>query len=76
MEMIFRNPWLFIPLLIWSLFWKGLALWKAARDGSKAWFIILLVINTIGILEILYIFVFSKSIFTRRRNNNSLGPVS
>lgn len=45
---------------IWSLIWKGLALWKAARQGSKWWFIILLVVNTIGILDILYIYLFSK----------------
>ena len=48
-------------VLIWSLVWKGLALWKAAREGSKPWFVILLVINTVGILEILYLYVFSKS---------------
>ena len=51
---------MFIILLVWSLIWKGFALWKAARNGSKPWFIILLVLSTLGILEILYIFVFSK----------------
>jgi len=45
---------------IWSLIWKGLALWKSARKNSLIWFIALLVVNTVGILEILYIFVFSK----------------
>jgi hypothetical protein len=45
-------------LLLWSLFWKGLALWHAARRGSGHpwWFILLLVINTAGILEIIYLF--------------------
>lgn len=47
-------------VLVWSLFWKGMALWKSARHGHKWWFIALLVINTAGILEILYIYVFSK----------------
>ncbi len=47
-------------LAIWALIWKGFALWKAARNGSKPWYIALLVVNTVGILEILYIFVFSK----------------
>jgi uncharacterized protein YpmS len=37
-----------------------MALWKAAQLKHKRWFIILLVVNTIGILEILYLFVFSK----------------
>lgn len=50
----------FILLLVWSLVWKGLALWRAARQGKNRWFIALLAINTFGILEILFLFVFSK----------------
>lgn len=53
-------PW-FFPLVLWSIAWKGWALWVAARKGSKPWYIALLVINTAGILEILYIYVFSKN---------------
>ncbi len=49
-----------VPVLIWSLAWKGVALWRAARNGQKAWFVVLLVLNTIGLLEIIYIFFFSK----------------
>lgn len=53
---------IFLALIVWSVIWKGLALWKAARDGSKTWFVILLIVNTLGILEILYIYVFSKKL--------------
>jgi len=35
---------------------KGLALWKSAEREQKAWFIVLLVINTFGILELVYLF--------------------
>ncbi|MBI2618293.1 hypothetical protein HYW58_02470 [Candidatus Kaiserbacteria bacterium] len=49
-----------LVLVIWTTVWKGLALWRAARLGAKWWFIALLIINTAGILEILYLFVFSK----------------
>ena len=49
-----------IPFLAWSLFWKGWALWKAAKNDSKVWFIVLLLVNTLGILDILYIFIFGK----------------
>ncbi len=61
----FQNPWLFLTLL-WVLPWTppthhpGVALWKAAKNGHKKWFIALLLLNTLAILEIIYIFVFSK----------------
>jgi len=42
-------------ILIWSFVWKGLALWKSARKTQLAWFIIILIVNTLGILEILYV---------------------
>jgi methionyl-tRNA synthetase len=51
---------LLIPLTIWSLFWMGWALWRAARNDSKAWFLILLLVHTMGILDIIYIFLVSK----------------
>jgi hypothetical protein len=50
----------FIPIMLWSIAWKGWALWKAARAESKIWFVILLLVNTMGILDILYIFVLGK----------------
>lgn len=52
---------LLFPLIIWSLFWKGWALWVAAKNDSKVWYIVLLIVNTIGILDILYIFFFAKT---------------
>lgn len=52
----------FIVAIVWSIAWKGMALWKAARKGHKGWFVALLLINTLGILEILYIYVFSKKV--------------
>jgi len=51
---------IFILVLAWGLFWKGFALWYAAKRGEKWWFIALLVINTLGILEIVYIFFIAK----------------
>jgi len=49
-----------ILILAWTLPWKGIALWKAARNSHKGWFIALLVVNTLAILEIIYIFYFAK----------------
>jgi methionyl-tRNA synthetase len=47
-------------ILVWSLAWKGWALWLAARRGEFVWFLIMLVVNTLGILEIIYIFMVAK----------------
>lgn len=47
-------------IFIWSTVWKGFALWRAARYGQRNWFIAILVLNTIGILEIIYLLYFSK----------------
>ena len=49
-----------ILILAWGLFWKGFALWYAAKRHEKWWFIAFLVINTAGILEIVYIFFIAK----------------
>jgi len=51
---------LFSLLAIWSAIWKGMALWRAGRSGHLVWFVVLFLVNTLGILEILYLFVFSK----------------
>ncbi|MDP2648204.1 MAG: DUF5652 family protein [Candidatus Yanofskybacteria bacterium] len=56
----FAPEWWMILLFVWVYIWKGLALWRAARLSAKWWFIALLVVNTFGILEILYIYVFSQ----------------
>ena len=55
-----QNPTVIIILAIWTLPWKGVALWRAAQLRDKWWFIVMLILNTLAILEILYIFVFSK----------------
>lgn len=44
-----------ILLLAWSLLWKGLALWVTARRGHTLWFIVFLIVNTIGLAEIIYL---------------------
>ncbi|EKD56058.1 MAG: hypothetical protein ACD_58C00306G0007 [uncultured bacterium] len=48
-------------MMLWSMVWKGLALWRAARRNENVWFIVLLVVNTVGILEIIYYFLVAKT---------------
>ena len=54
----------FAPQLLlvsaWSLLWKGLAPWRAARANQRYWYIALLVLNTLGIAEIIYLTWFTK----------------
>jgi len=52
--------WFFAILFAWSIAWKGAALWRAARNNQSYWFTAIILINTVGILEILYIFIFAK----------------
>lgn len=54
------NP-IFITLaVIWTLIWKGLALWRSATLRQKGWFVAFLIVNTLGILEIVYLYFISK----------------
>jgi hypothetical protein len=59
-----------ILILVWSAIWKLFALWKAGRNNSPVWFIVLALFNTMGILEILYLFVFSKMKMKPRARNH------
>lgn len=56
----FTSYWAILPLMIWVLFWKGISLWIAVKNNKKVWFLFLLILNTFGILEIIYIFFVAK----------------
>jgi len=62
MEQFLTNNslWFFIIIIFWVLPWKGFAMWTAARNSHKKWFIALLILNTFAILEIIYIFWVAK----------------
>jgi uncharacterized membrane protein len=65
---------LVLILVIWTITWKGIALWIAAQENNKPWFIALLVLNTAGIVEIVYIFLFSdwgKKYITHHKNKRT-----
>lgn len=62
--MDWSNPWIGTGIgifAVWSAIWTGLALWNAAKNDEKYWFIAFLFIHTAGILEMLYLFVFAKN---------------
>lgn len=55
-----QNWWWISIVILWSYIWKMFALWRAARNNDTVWFIALSILNTAGILEIFYLFYFSK----------------
>jgi ABC-type nickel/cobalt efflux system permease component RcnA len=57
---------LFVLAILWAIGIKGYALWHAAKRNEKWWFIALLIINTFGLLELIYLFFIAK-IWTREK---------
>ncbi|MDR3547210.1 MAG: DUF5652 family protein [Candidatus Pacebacteria bacterium] len=57
-------------IAVWSLAWEGVALWHAARNRQTAWFVVLLIVHTAGILDIIYI------LFFRKDNNAAKGTLT
>ena len=58
-------PAALVAVLIWSAVWKGLSLWRAAKDDSPGWFVALFALNTAGLLDMIYLFAVSR----RKREN-------
>jgi|GEM_PF-1225784 len=52
----------FFVLIVAVVVLKGFALWRAARNGHKGWFVAMLVINLMGILEIIYLLTAGKTV--------------
>ena len=61
------NSYIFIILGIWELVWKGLALWTASQNKQRNWFIAILILNTVGILPIVYLKFFQKKKNNRKK---------
>lgn len=52
------NPEILFLIIAWSAFWKLLGMWHSAREKQPVWFIAIGLLNTLGILPILYLFIF------------------
>lgn len=60
MQVLNPNSPILYLLIVWSIIWKGIALWHSARNKQLVWYIMLLIVNTVGILEIVYLILFKK----------------
>ena len=58
--LLMQDQLILLLIVAWTLPWKGVALWKSARLRNKWWFIAILTINSLAILPIIYIFIFSR----------------
>jgi Family of unknown function (DUF5652) len=58
--------WL-IPVIIWDAVWKGIGLWKSAGNKQIIWFIFIFIVNSVGILPIIYILFFQRRRQSSRR---------
>ena len=56
------HPYLFPIIGIWDLTWRGFALWHASQNKQRNWFIVLMVVNSVGILPIIYLKFFQKKL--------------
>ncbi|HHD92246.1 MAG TPA: hypothetical protein ENL06_01300 [Candidatus Portnoybacteria bacterium] len=56
-----QHSWMLWLILLWVVPWKGYGLWKAAQNKDQIWFVAILVLNTLGILPIIYIFFINKN---------------
>jgi hypothetical protein len=59
-EWLLDNPLIFLALIIWTMAWKGWGLWRSATLRQKPWFVAILLLNTLGIIEIIYLFFVSR----------------
>jgi hypothetical protein len=63
MDAFYTSPF-FIFYILWATLWQGLALWRAAKLGQRNWFVIMLILNTAGLLQLAYLFFFAKKRLT------------
>lgn len=47
-------------VMVWTILWKCYSVWVASKNNDKKWFIALVIFNTAGILDIIYIFGVAK----------------
>ena len=60
---LLANQWAYILIFAWDISWRLLAMWHAARQNQKIWFVALLLINSVGLLPLIYLVFVSKKKF-------------
>lgn len=60
-KFLVENQWVIWAAIVWTLPWKAAALWRSARNGQRGWFAAIFILNTLAILDMIYLFNFSAS---------------
>lgn len=61
MEAAMGGWWTMLVLLVLAdVILRGMGMWRAARKGQQWWFVAMLVINSVGILPVVYMLFFEK----------------
>jgi hypothetical protein len=63
----FDLTWKIILLIIWELTWKGLGLYRAGKKQQPIWFVLILIVNSMGILPIIYLLISKDKIKSKKR---------
>lgn len=56
-QYLIANSGILLMIILWEVLWKGLGLWRAGRRNQPVWFVLILLLNTLGILPIVYLIV-------------------
>jgi len=62
-KFVLENPWvliIFAVLIFLEVILKYISLWRSARNDQLAWFVVLCIFNTLGILPLIYLIWFGK----------------
>jgi hypothetical protein len=49
---------IFLIIAVIEVVLKGFAMWKAAKKDQKVWFWLILILNTMGILPLIYLIIY------------------
>ena len=67
-ELSLGTTMLLVTLVVWSLVWKGIGLWYSGKRGHVVWFVAILLLNTFGILPLIYLSITKKKKRKMKKN--------
>ena len=54
-QLLESKPWIIAVISLWEAFWTLLAIWFAARNDQKGWFVVCGIFQVFGLPEIIYL---------------------